>query len=108
MNLPPRLMAEVNPLSSFRDGALAPDLRCAIAHQGISRFSDVQWHIVVRSLCSRPGMTGMGSVRSRPLRNPLDEQIEDRLGGALGLGAGDAPARKMAVDVHPGKAIDQG
>src|SRR6202171_3265307 len=23
---------------SFRDGALAPDLRCAIAHRGISRF----------------------------------------------------------------------
>src|SRR5436190_18907629 len=25
-------------VSSFRDGALAPDLRCAIAHRGISRF----------------------------------------------------------------------
>jgi len=25
-------------LLSFRDGALAPDLRCAIAHRGISRF----------------------------------------------------------------------
>src|ERR1700724_4868353 len=23
---------------SFRDGALAPDLRCAIAHRGISKF----------------------------------------------------------------------
>src|SRR4051794_26905628 len=38
MNLPPRLMAEVNRLASFRDDALAPDLRCAIAHRGISRF----------------------------------------------------------------------
>jgi len=25
-------------IRSFRDGALAPDLRCAIAHRGISRF----------------------------------------------------------------------
>src|SRR4051812_42897809 len=35
--------------TSFRDGALAPDLRCAIAHRGISRFSDVQVHIIVRA-----------------------------------------------------------
>src|SRR5665647_1259632 len=29
-----------------------PDLRCAIAHRGISRFSDVQLHIVVRCSAS--------------------------------------------------------
>src|SRR6202022_4280536 len=33
---------------SFRDGALAPDLRCAIAHRGISRFSEVQFQMGVR------------------------------------------------------------
>jgi hypothetical protein len=33
-----------------------PDLRCAIAHRGISRFSDVQLPIVVRAF-ARPGMT---------------------------------------------------
>src|SRR6267378_6185769 len=27
-----------NPNATFRDGALAPGLRCAIAHRGISRF----------------------------------------------------------------------
>src|SRR5438552_14997363 len=41
--------------SSFRDGALAPDLRCAIAHRGISRFR-------VRSFHSRPGMTPSASL----------------------------------------------
>jgi hypothetical protein len=35
---------------SFRNGAQAPDLRCAIAHRGISRSR-------VRSFHSRPGMT---------------------------------------------------
>src|SRR3954464_14048989 len=40
-------------IASFRDGALAPDLRCAIAHRGISRFSDVQLHIGVRC-CASP------------------------------------------------------
>ena len=44
---------------------------------------------------------------SQRLGDPLDEEIEDRLGGPLGLGAGHPPARKMAVDIHPGKAIDQ-
>src|SRR5881397_1746161 len=44
---------------------------------------------------------------SRPLGDSLDKEVEDRLGGLLGLGACDAPARKMAVDIHPGKAIDQ-
>ena len=39
--------------------------------------------------------------------NPLDEQIENRLGGPLGLGAAHPPARKMTVDVHPGEAINQ-
>jgi len=43
-------------MSSFRDGALAPDLRCAIAHRGISRFrvwsfgpsrNDVETHLRV-------------------------------------------------------------
>src|SRR5437763_16098524 len=34
--------------SSFRDGALAPDLRCAIAHRGISRFSGAQLRTIVR------------------------------------------------------------
>src|SRR5437879_725553 len=38
--------------TSFRDGALAPDHRCAIAHRGISRFSDVQSHAVVRCFAS--------------------------------------------------------
>src|SRR5260221_6200791 len=38
--------------TSFRDGALAPDLRCAVAHRGISRFSDVQLHIVIRRFAS--------------------------------------------------------
>ena len=37
----------------------------------------------------------------------FDEEIEDGFRGALGLGAGDAPAWKMAVDIHPGEAIDQ-
>ena len=35
------------------------------------------------------------------------KEIEDRLGGLLGLAGGHPPARKMAVDIHPGKAIDQ-
>jgi len=33
-----RLIAALKKQPSFRDGALAPDLRCAIAHRGISRF----------------------------------------------------------------------
>ena len=43
----------------------------------------------------------------RPPGAPLDEEIEDRFRGPLGLGAAYPPARKMTVDVHPGKAIDQ-
>src|SRR5712672_947854 len=38
--------------TSFRDTRLRVDLRCAIAHRGISRFSDVQLHIVVRCFAS--------------------------------------------------------
>ena len=37
----------------------------------------------------------------------FDEEIEDAFRGSLGVRSGDAPARKMAVDVHPGEAIDQ-
>src|SRR3954447_3390873 len=37
-----------------------PDLRCAIAHRGISRFSDVQLHIVVRC-CASPRNDEAGS-----------------------------------------------
>src|SRR2546423_7034133 len=53
--------------------------------------------------------TGLLSFRStsRPLGDSLDKEVEDRLGCLLSLGACDAPARKMAVDIHPGKAIDQ-
>src|SRR5258705_11560716 len=60
------------------------------------------------NLPSRVNM-GLPSFRgaSRPLGNALDEKVEDGLGGLLGLGACDAPARKMAVDIHPGKAINQ-
>src|SRR5438094_3081847 len=49
----------------------------------------------------RPGMTASG------FGDALDEEVEDRLSGLLGLGTSDAPARKMAVDIHPSKAIDQ-
>ena len=38
----------------------------------------------------------------------VDKEIEDRFGGLLGIGLGDTPARKMTVDVHPGKAVHQG
>ena len=38
---------------------------------------------------------------------PVDEEVEDPFRRPLGLGVRHAPARKMAVDVHPGKAIDQ-
>src|SRR5207247_8860598 len=47
--------AEEAKIPSFRDGALAPDLRCAIAHRGISRFR-------VRCLPPhRPGQTITGA-----------------------------------------------
>src|ERR1700687_887833 len=44
---------------------------------GISRFSDVQLHIVARSLCARPGMTAIVSpppstMRSLCLQNSMD------------------------------------
>src|SRR5512141_1696733 len=54
---------------SFRDGALAPDLRCAIAHRGISRFrvrcfasprNDVVW---IASSLALLAMTETGSSR---------------------------------------------
>src|SRR5260370_8053710 len=55
-----------------------------------------------------PGITVFTAGRSvRTLGNALDEQIEDRLGGTLGLCFGDTPARKMTVDVHPGQAVNQ-
>src|SRR6266478_4942668 len=51
----------------FRDGASAPDLRCAIAHRGISRFrvrcfasprNDEVWIASSRSLSSGPPKAG--------------------------------------------------
>src|ERR1700748_1610115 len=42
---------------SFRGDAQASNLRCAIAHWGISRFSGAQLRTVVRVLTDRPGMT---------------------------------------------------
>ncbi len=42
-----------------------------------------------------------------PRCDALDEQVDDRLGGGLGVGIRHAPARKMTVDVHPRKAVDQ-
>src|SRR3954447_14681216 len=41
-----------------------PDLRCAIAHRGISRFSDVQLHIGVRC-CASPR-----NDKSLPINDP--------------------------------------
>lgn len=43
----------------------------------------------------------------RPAGDAFDEEIENAFRGALGVRAGDAPARKMAVDVHPGEAVNQ-
>src|SRR3979411_1319054 len=53
--------------SSFRDGALAPDLRCAIAHRG-SRDSRFDEEPVIAPRCPRtrwhrPGMTESGLIR---------------------------------------------
>src|SRR6266436_7501047 len=45
---------------SFRDGALAPDLRCAIAHRGISRFR-------VRCFAS-PRNDGVGCFPALPVQ----------------------------------------
>src|SRR5437764_11879286 len=44
-----------------------PDLRCAIAHRGISRFSDAQLRIVVRCFASPRNDKGLIAV-SRSLR----------------------------------------
>ncbi len=35
------------------------------------------------------------------------KRSRNRFGGPLGFGADHPPARKMAVDIHPGKAVDQ-
>src|SRR6266436_1179511 len=55
---------------SFRDGALAPDLRCAIAHRGISRFrvwsfgpsrnDEVQRSRIAMSFITGVGLTSYG------------------------------------------------
>src|SRR5712691_11984838 len=61
-----------------------------------------------RARQASPGINALPAGTSvRTSGNARDEQIEDRLGGALGFGYGDTPARKMTVDVHPGKAVNQ-
>lgn len=45
----------------------------------------------------RPGTPG----------DALDEEVEDRLGGHRRFALRDTPARKVPIDVHAGKAIDQ-
>src|SRR5579872_2186220 len=47
-----------------------PDLRCAIAHRGTSRFSDAQVRTLIRSFYSRPGMT----VRAGLLRYARNDE----------------------------------
>src|SRR3954471_6173432 len=44
---------------------------------------------------------------ARTSSDPVDKEIDDRLRDPFRLRPGDAPARKMTVDVHSGKAIDQ-
>src|ERR1700744_5756593 len=41
------------------------------------------------------------------LGNAIDEEIEHRFRSALDLAFRHAPARKMSVDVHAGKTVDQ-
>src|ERR1700742_5231028 len=42
------------------------------------------------------------------LPNPFDEQVDHRPRHPVGLAFRHAPAREMAVDLHPREAIDQG
>jgi hypothetical protein len=52
-----------NPFLSFRDGASAPDLKCAIAHRGISCHD---FEIPDRRFAPS-GMTGVGWIASLAL-----------------------------------------
>ena len=36
----------------------------------------------------------------------VDEEIQNRLGGALDVGGRHTPARQMTVDIHAGKAVN--
>jgi len=50
-------------LTAIRPSFLAPDLRCAIAHRGISRFSDAQTAHRSSMLRIAPGMTTRAPLR---------------------------------------------
>src|SRR5664279_710619 len=63
--------AEVIQTPSFRDGALAPDLRCAIAHRGISRFR------VRRGACQRAALC------ADPLASPRNDGYAFSCGRAV-------------------------
>src|SRR6266536_5643927 len=47
--------------------------------------------------------SGLASICS----DPVDEEIDDFLGRVRDIGVSDAPTRKVAIDVHARKAVDQ-
>src|SRR4029079_11711051 len=85
MNLPLRGRGAVNRTLSFRDGR-----------------NDQTRNLEVPGSCCRTWRND-----SSPPGDPLDKKIEDRLSSPLRLGGAHPPPRKMTVDVHPGKAVDQ-
>src|ERR1019366_9792755 len=71
---------------SFRDGALAPDLRCAIAHRGISRF---------RARCvASPRNDGLNCL---PLSRALFERPTKPYISLSSKSASDAPGSRMTT-----------
>jgi hypothetical protein len=77
---------DMGELTTFIPGRCkASNLRCAIAHRGISRFSDVQLHIEVRA-DARPGMTSyccftIGACRTS---ESITRELPDQGAGGTG------------------------
>src|SRR6202163_4811550 len=88
--------------SRLKDGVASARL-CPAIHVFLAAMSVKTW---------MPGTSpghdeNQSSGSPRMLCDAFDEEIDDRFRGALGLRVGDAPARKMSVDVHPRKAVNQ-